>query len=203
MPVVLSAAAAECPIQLSSLLLQPELSDVQICVFENQKKTTLFHAQKLLLGLGSDVFKTMFFGSVPQENPVVVEDTKPAAFEAFLRFVYTGTTTITEADVFPLLYLGKKYMVGSLTKVAMNHLEKGITSGNVGQLVLSGQDFLEDAPPKFWESVEILAEALLKSDGFLQLRKDAVQALVQRELDAEEKFIYDMVVAWAKADCSR
>ncbi|KAH7698919.1 BTB/POZ domain-containing protein 3-like protein [Aphelenchoides avenae] len=201
--VVLSVGAAEIPIQLSSALLMPELSDVQISVVDNQKKPKLFHAHKLLLALASEVFKTMFFGSVPQENPVVVKDSNPAAFEAFLRFVYTGTTTITEADIFTLLYIGKKYMVGSLVKVVLNHLEGCITSANVGQLMLSGQDFLEDAPPKFWKRVETHGEALLKSEGFLQLRKDTVKALVQRELEADEKLVYDKAVAWAAAECAR
>ncbi|KAH7713672.1 BTB/POZ domain-containing protein 6-A [Aphelenchoides avenae] len=143
----------------------------------------------------------MFLGSVPQENPLVVKDSTPAAFEAFLRFIYTGTTTITEVDVFPLLYLGKKYMVGSLVKAVMNHLEEGITSESVGQIVLAGQNFLDDAPPK--DSVEAHGEALLQSDEFLQLRKDTVQALIQRELPVEEKLIYDKAVAWAKAECAR
>ncbi|KAH7702709.1 BTB (POZ) domain containing 6 [Aphelenchoides avenae] len=227
MPVVLSVGAAEFPIQLGSALLKPELSDVQISVVDDHEKKRfvyvsilaghlfcdgelaprpkpkLFHAHKLMLALASDVFKTMFFGSVSQENPVVVMHSNPAAFEAFLKFIYTGTTTITEADVFPLLYLGKKYLVGSLTKVVMNHLERCITSENVGQIVHAGQYFLDDAPPKFWQSVERHGEALLKSDKFPQLRSGTVQVLVQRELEAEESLVYERVVAWAKAECAR
>ncbi|KAH7706279.1 topoisomerase TOP1-interacting protein BTBD1 [Aphelenchoides avenae] len=149
MPIILRAESAQCPIQLSSALLKPELSDVQISVTDNQKKPKLFHAHKLLLALASDVFKTMFFGSVPQENPVIIKDSNPAAFEAFLRFLYPGATDlITEAEVFPLLYLGKKYTVRSLIRVVLNHLEGCITSYNVGQIVLAGQDFFDDAPPK-------------------------------------------------------
>ncbi|KAH7706284.1 BTB/POZ domain-containing protein 6-A [Aphelenchoides avenae] len=203
MPVVLSVGAAEFPIQLGSALLKPELSDVQISVVDNPKKPTLFHAHRLLLAPASDVFKTMFFGCVPQENPVVIKDSNPAAFDAFLRFVYTGTSTITEADVFPLLYLGKKYMVRNLINVVMNHLERCVTSENVGQIVLNGQNYLEDAPPKFWKSVEVYGEALLMSEEFLQLRKDTVKALVQRELEVDEKLVYDKTVAWAAAECAR
>ncbi|KAH7710091.1 BTB domain containing protein [Aphelenchoides avenae] len=118
-------------------------------------------------------------------------------------FVNTGSTTITEAELFPLLYLGKKYIVDSLTKVIMNHLEGCITFENVGQIVLDAQNFLGDAPPKFWESVEAHGEDLLTSNEFLLLQKDTVKKLVQRELDAEEKLIYDKVVAWAKAECAR
>lgn len=63
-----------------------------------------------------------------------------------LRFVYTGVTTVDEAEVFHLLNLAKKYLVGSLSKVVMNYVEECITSENVGQIVLSGHNFLDDAP---------------------------------------------------------
>lgn len=56
---------------------------------------------------------------------------------------------------------------------------------------------------RFRDSVEAHGEALLQSDEFLQLRKDTVQALIQRELPVEEKLIYDKAVAWAKAECAR
>ncbi|KAH7694653.1 btb/poz domain containing protein, partial [Aphelenchoides avenae] len=119
-------------------------------------------------------------------------------------FVYTGTTTVSVvADLFPLLYLGKKYMVDRLTKLIMDHLEGCITSENVGRFVLDSQNFLDDAPPKFRESFEAHAEDLLNSNEFLLLQKDTVKALVQRELDADEKLIYDKVVAWAAAECAR
>ncbi|KAH7713668.1 BTB/POZ domain-containing protein 6-A [Aphelenchoides avenae] len=203
MPISLSAETTECPIRLGSVLLKSELWDVQFSVFNDNKQTKLFHAHKLLLSFASDVFKTMFFGSVPQENPVIVKDSDPAAFEAFLQFVYTGTTTVADADAFPLLYLGKKYMVDSLITVVMKHLEGCVTSENVGQIVLDGQNYLDDAPPKFWESVESHADVLLASDEFRQLRKHAVEALAQRDLEVEETFIYDNVVAWAKAECAR
>ncbi|KAH7697080.1 hypothetical protein AAVH_35839, partial [Aphelenchoides avenae] len=55
----------------------------------------------------------------------------------------------------------------------------------------------------FWESIEAHSEALLQSDQFLQLRKDAVSTLLQRGLEFEEKLIYDKAVAWAKAECAR
>lgn len=56
---------------------------------------------------------------------------------------------------------------------------------------------------RFWESVESHADVLLASDEFRQLRKHAVEALAQRDLEVEETFIYDNVVAWAKAECAR
>ncbi|KAH7719534.1 BTB/POZ domain-containing protein 6-A [Aphelenchoides avenae] len=202
MPVTLTSEIAECPVRLDSIVLEPELADVQISV-SCDKETKLFHAHKLVLAVGSDVFKTMFFGSVPQPNPVVITDSTPAAFEAFLRFVYTGTTTVDEAEIFPMLNLAKKYLVGSLSKVLLNYVEESITSENVGQILLNGQNFLDDAPLRFWESVECHGEALLKSDEFLQLRKDTVQALLQREPEAEESLVYEKAVAWAKAECSR
>lgn len=81
MLVTLTSEAAECPVNLDSILLKPELSDVQISVTSEKvcshwfgvctvrrfwcslvvQDTKLFHAHKLVLAVGSEVFKTMFF----------------------------------------------------------------------------------------------------------------------------------------------
>ncbi|KAH7710083.1 BTB/POZ domain-containing protein 3-like protein [Aphelenchoides avenae] len=194
MPVTLIAEIADFPFNVSSVLLMPELSDVQIRVVDNENEPKLFHARKLVLAVASDVFKTMFFGSVPQENPVVIKDSNPATFEAFLRLSLSG------GEPFIRLH---GHDDDHLVKVVMKHLEGSITSENVGQIVLNAQSFVNDALPKFWESVEVHGEALLKSDEFPQLRKDTVQSLVQRKLEAAESLVYESALTWAKAECAR
>ncbi|KAH7699318.1 BTB/POZ domain-containing protein 3-like isoform 2, partial [Aphelenchoides avenae] len=116
-------------------------------------------------------------------------------------FIYTGTTTIADAEVFPLLDIGKRYLVESLVRALLRHLEESLTAENVGLVIYQGQDLLDDAP--FWQAVERHGEALLNSAEFLLLRKDTVVALLQRGLEVEENILYDKVVAWAKDKCAR
>ncbi|KAH7705981.1 BTB/POZ domain-containing protein 3-like protein [Aphelenchoides avenae] len=119
------------------------------------------------------------------------------------EFIYTGATKISNAEVFPFLYLAKKYLVGCLVKALMGHLEEGITAENVGQVIYRGQNFLDDAPTKFWESVESHGDALLSSKEFLHLHKATVAALLHRNLEVDETSVYSKAVAWAKAQCAR
>lgn len=56
---------------------------------------------------------------------------------------------------------------------------------------------------RFWEGVERNAEALLNSAEFTQLRQDTLVVLLRRSLEAEERLIYDKVVAWSEAECER
>lgn len=55
---------------------------------------------------------------------------------------------ITEAEVFRMLYLAKKYLVSTLKEAVMSYLESRIKPDNVGQIILHGQDYLEDAPDR-------------------------------------------------------
>lgn len=57
-------------------------------------------------------------------------------------------TEIADAEVLPLLYLAKKYLVGSLVKVLMGLLAEEIYADNVGKAVCRVQNFLDDAPTK-------------------------------------------------------
>ena len=45
----------------------------------------LIRAHKLILMMRSPVFDRMFYGPVPQSNPVVIPDIEPEAFRALLR----------------------------------------------------------------------------------------------------------------------
>ncbi|KAH7703102.1 BTB/POZ domain-containing protein 3 [Aphelenchoides avenae] len=201
--ITLKSKCGILPADLNVILLKQDLSDVQFVVTDEDGGTKSFDAHKLVLAVASDVLRTMFYGSVPQTSPVQIPDSSPAAFEAFLRFIYTGAAVITEAEVFRMLYLAKKYLVSTLKEAVMSYLESRIKPDNVGQIILHGQDYLEDAPDRFWEGVERNAESLLQSSEFTLLRQDTLAVLLRRSLEADELLIYDKVVAWSEAECVR
>ncbi|KAH7680348.1 topoisomerase TOP1-interacting protein BTBD1 [Aphelenchoides avenae] len=87
MSVALKAESGEPPVQLGTILLKPELSDIRFSVSKDGEKPKIFHAHRLVLAVASDVFRTMFYGSVPQDDPVVIKDSSATEFEAFLRLV--------------------------------------------------------------------------------------------------------------------
>jgi len=78
-------------------------------------------ANKTILALASEVFKTQFFGSIPAEEPVPVKDSNAEAFGIFLDILYNEKIQLK--DMNPMLlgdlyYLAEKYQVDEI-KVAI------------------------------------------------------------------------------------
>jgi len=78
-------------------------------------------ANKVILALASEVFKTQFFGSIPAGTVVPVEDSNAEAFGIFIDILYN--VKIELKDLHPILlgdlfYLAEKYQVVSV-KVAI------------------------------------------------------------------------------------
>lgn len=145
----------------------------------------------------------MFYGNFREEDPVRIEDTTAPAFEALLKFIYTGAVAVDSDSAFPLLYLAKKYLVGGLVSLVLHFLQSSVNESNVAQLVLHGQNYLDDAPETFWSCIEDHARPLVESEEFLVLKKPAVAAILHRNLDVDETAIFKRVVAWGKAECER
>jgi len=83
-----------------------------------QKKTELIGAHKFVLAMLSDVFKTMFFGPMRDENEEIdINGTTIEAFKEFLNILYSLHTSSFETSVievkplFEILDLCKRYMV--------------------------------------------------------------------------------------------
>jgi len=83
-----------------------------------KKKTELVGAHKFVLAMLSDVFKTMFFGPMRNENEEIdITGTTIEAFKEFLKILYSLHTSSCETSVievkplFEILNLCKRYMV--------------------------------------------------------------------------------------------
>lgn len=83
-----------------------------------KKKTELVGAHKFVLSMLSDVFKTMFFGPMRDENEVIhITETTIEAFKEFLKILYSLHTSSCETSVvevkplFEILNLCKRYIV--------------------------------------------------------------------------------------------
>lgn len=46
----------------------------------------VFEAHKLFLAMSSPVFEAMFFGGIPENNPIAILDVQPDAFKALLEW---------------------------------------------------------------------------------------------------------------------
>lgn len=69
-------------IQISNLLENESLSDV---VFLVDQPPTRYPCHKLILALGSQVFKAMFYGKIKEKDEIRVPDVTKEGFSIMLR----------------------------------------------------------------------------------------------------------------------
>ena len=111
-----------------------DMSDISFTCreFACEGSETKFHAHKYVLATSSSVFYAMFYGVLAERGSVIkISDTDEKSFKEFLRFLYTDDCILTEKNVVPLLYLAKKYMVGTLTEMCVNDLCRIINAEKV------------------------------------------------------------------------
>ncbi|XP_055329993.1 BTB/POZ domain-containing protein 3-like [Paramacrobiotus metropolitanus] len=74
-------------------LTSGDLSDVRFFAGRDFGSAQNFSAHRFVLSSRNDVFRTMFYGSLPEncDKPVDIPDVHPDAFANMLSFVYADT----------------------------------------------------------------------------------------------------------------
>lgn len=95
---------------IKSLYLDGEISDVTfIC------QGAEFAAHKIILSRGSDVFKTMFYGALPETTTINITDVSAEGFKTFLQFFYFRNVALTMDNIQEVTALTVKYMMPPCT----------------------------------------------------------------------------------------
>jgi hypothetical protein len=97
----------------------------------NEDEATLFHAHKNLLAAVSPVFRTQFYGSLPELSRVIqVKDSTCKAFKLMLEFIYQRYDANREiedlaeiCDIYDLFYLAHKFEVLGFKEKILARLE--------------------------------------------------------------------------------
>jgi len=119
-------------------------SDVKF-IFEKEEDGEMtvkeVRAHKFILALVSDVFRNGFYGGMPDDGSIKIEDVTKESFEAMIDFIYEkkADVSIYDWDVLcSLYYLGDKYNIKILMRESLKAIHsKEITIENVlnvGQL---------------------------------------------------------------------
>ncbi|XP_066138611.1 BTB/POZ domain-containing protein 1 isoform X2 [Euwallacea fornicatus] len=83
----------------------------------------VFDGHKLFLAMSSPVFEAMFFGGMPERDPIAILDVQPEAFKALLEYIYTDKINLTSFDqACELCYGAKKYMLPHLLTECTTYL---------------------------------------------------------------------------------
>lgn len=95
----------------------------------NQK---IIAGHKLILAMGSPVFETMFYGHLAdKDDPIVIPDVQPEAFDAMLEYIYSDNISITSFDkACELCYVAKKYMLPHVVEQCTHFLWADLSPKN-------------------------------------------------------------------------
>lgn len=178
----------------------PDMSDLELKV-GNQS----YYVHKFVLGLMSDVFRTMCSRRWDgDQNVMQVQESEEClpVFEPFLRFFYCGDIEIDVSTALPLLMLADKYNVEPLKEKFEDFMRKTVKDGSVTGALrwftyaqVSGHSSLQ------FSCVDVIItkmDEVVASEDFLQLEIGFLVALLGRDdlVVLWEKTIYGSVARW-------
>lgn len=183
------------------------MSDVRFLVGPKGPQQQAVPAHRYVLATGSSVFHAMFYGGLaaPPGQDIEIPDVEPAAFLVLLRYLYCDDITLEADTVLATLYAAKKYLVPHLARACVAYLETSLTARNACVLLSQSRLFEEPAlAQRCWEIIDAQAALALSSDGFPDVDRPTLEAVLSREsLNAREALVFDAALAWAGAECAR
>ncbi|XP_041347832.1 BTB/POZ domain-containing protein 2-like isoform X2 [Gigantopelta aegis] len=162
-------------------------------------------AHRQILSIRSGVFEAMFYGPLAEQDEIVIPEVEHDIFEQFLRYLYTDDVTMDGASVMGLLYVSKKYDVKTLEQKCLTHLLSSMTSDNVCVILEQAHVFdEEELKEKALTFILENGDATLKSSGVTDLCHECLVKIIQaEELVADEKSVFEAVVAWSERACKK
>lgn len=189
---------------ISKLYLKDDLSDVNF-VFKGDGPTVLVPAHKLILASGSPVFRTMFFGSLPEKDTVEIVDATVGEFKEFLQLFYLRRIKLTMDNMEGVNILADKYDMMDSLKACTTSLKSLLTDDNIfwGYQLAMTLDF--QALKQLCErKISCLPADIFKTDAFLNCDQNVLKnTLMMDELACDEIDIFEACVEWAKTACRK
>lgn len=117
---------------LSTVFLDELTADVTfVCGPEDCANPVNVPAHKLVLALLSPVFKTMFYGSLPEKPTIRLTDATGDGFKEFLQIFYKEDFVASIENAFEVFYLIKKYELNEFLNIYSHLLQRNLTIENV------------------------------------------------------------------------
>ncbi|XP_055353468.1 BTB/POZ domain-containing protein 1-like [Paramacrobiotus metropolitanus] len=191
-------------------LASRELTDVEFAVGRQCGGAKTIRAHRLILSMSSDVFHTMFNGSLTERVGAAIDipDIPPNAFDNMLCYIYTGSVDdLKPENVLQTLYCADKYDLPWLAELSTDFVLDQLKPDNCLMYLANALRWTPDCDPvleKCWGVVDESTVAVLQSDYFVQLDRAQLELLLRRDaLSAEEHAVYTAVEKWATAACDR
>ncbi|XP_060580552.1 LOW QUALITY PROTEIN: BTB/POZ domain-containing protein 9-like, partial [Ruditapes philippinarum] len=186
---------------LGELLRNSEYSDITLVVEERR-----FQAHKVILAARSEYFRAMLFGGLRESQPgtseVKLQDTSAKAFEAVLKYMYTGKMNLMEVKeehLLDILGMAHRYGFTELESAISDYLKAILNIRNVCLIYdLANIYNLHSLCETCKDFMDRNASPILQSEAFLTLSKHSVKELISRDsFCAPEIEIFTSIQRWA------
>lgn len=197
------------------LLSSEEMSDVHFIVGRASHKLKI-PGHKLVLAVGSPVFKAMFYGPVVLEGDLTVQkkgcdcanqlcdielpDVEPIAFLEFLRYLYTDEINLNRDNIVAVLSAARKYVIPGLVNACIDYLRYRVNKENALVVWQSCRTFGEEEYEYFClQLIRRFAHYVFLSPDFLRLDHDTLCWFLKDDLiRIEEVDVFRAVARWGK-----
>lgn len=188
--------------QTSALYRSQEFTDVTFIVDGSK-----FFAHRVILAARSEYFRALLFGGMRETNPdtqIDIHDTTSPAFDALLKYVYSGKMFLgdyKEDTILELLSLAHKYGFLALESALQGYLKAILNIRNV--CVVFDAAVLYQMNDLYTTCLSFLdrnAVEVLSTEGFSCLTKPALIEIIERDsFCAPENQIFRAVVEWVES----
>ncbi|XP_055350079.1 BTB/POZ domain-containing protein 3-like [Paramacrobiotus metropolitanus] len=203
-------AISEITNRWKNVLANSELTDVEFAVGRQCGGVQKIRAHRLTLGVSSEVFHAMFYGSLAERNDAVIDvpDIPPDAFKNMLSYVYTGTVeNLKEDNVLQTLYCSDKYDLPWLAELCMDFVLQDLKPENCLMYLGNAQRWTPDfdvVMEKCCDVLDVSSKVVLQSEYVTALERKTLEMILERDtLSAEENIVYTAVEKWAATACAR
>lgn len=182
-------------VKMKRLYLHAETADV-FFVFENE----VVPAHKNLLAIGSDVFFTMFYGSLKENKEIVIVDATISAFKEFLQFFYLSRVKLTMENICDVMNLGEKYDVTICQLTCEKFLKEMLNVDNVCVAYNLAILFEFDDLRQFCvEKITANADRIFQTSAFLDCSKSVLSHILTLDtLTCPEIEVFHACMAWVR-----
>ncbi|XP_055356247.1 BTB/POZ domain-containing protein 3-like [Paramacrobiotus metropolitanus] len=186
------------------------MSDVQFAVGRDYGAQKTFPAHKVIMGVRSAVFHTMFYGSLPDncKTPIDIPDVPPDAFENMLSYIYTDAVKdFTLDNVFHTLKCADKYDLPLLVAQCTEFVMGKLNVNNCLAIIDNAMHYAGAAPSILEQCLRLVdesAKTVWEAKHFSKIGEEALRIILQRDtLTANEHTILSSVNMWAMVMCLR
>ncbi|XP_055348193.1 BTB/POZ domain-containing protein 3-like [Paramacrobiotus metropolitanus] len=196
--------------RMKAVLANGELSDIEFAVGRDHGEAKIFPAHKFALSISSDVFYTMFHGSLARHNQDIIQvpEILPEAFANMLSYIYTDAVEdLKPENVLQTLYCADKYDLPWLADRCTSFVLEQMKPDTCLMFLENALHWTPNCDAIVEKCLDIVDEctvAVLQSKQFPEIGLKTLEMVLRRDtLSAEESVICTAVDKWTTAACSR